>query len=263
MRAPTTPLPPHPGADLTVYYQHDDALRSRSVSTVVHSRQLQIPPPPPHIVADWEREISGPPGLEPGDVEALPLSRTRLRWPDLKLCVQAAIDWTQALGLPSVLSASDMALMACRGARYHHDAAQYGGFVFCNLFLSEDQGLDLHFPVLELRIPLCRGMAVVFDTGQPHAVIARGGTAFDRADFPPLRNCSQVFLTWEISLNHRTVAQALGVVFDTEPTTVASLTEAQLWYHGAPAQLCPATGDWAQPVGSYLHLTPDARLPEH
>ena len=263
MRAPTTSLPPNPCADLTAYYRHGDSLRSRSVSTVVHSQRLQIAAPPPHIVADWEREISGPPGLEPGDVEALPLSRTRLRWPDLKLCVQAAIDWTQGLGLPGVLSTSDMALMACRGARYHHDAAQYGSFVFCNLFLSEDQGLDLHFPALQLRIPLCRGEAVVFDTGQPHAVIARGGTAFDRADFPPLRNCSQVFLTWEISLDHPTVAQDLGVVFDTETTTVATLTEAQLWCHGAPAQLCPATGAWAQPVDSSLHLTQAARLPEH
>ncbi|MBC7619546.1 MAG: hypothetical protein H7293_11280 [Candidatus Saccharibacteria bacterium] len=246
MRALTTTSPPNACADLTAYYRHGDALRSRSVSTVVHSRQLQIPPPPPHVVADWEREISGPPGLKPGDVEALPLSRTRLRWPDLKLCVQAAIGWTQALGLPGVLSASDMALMACRGARYHHDAAQYGGFVFCNLFLSEDQGLDLHFPALELRIPLCRGIAVVFDTSQPHAVIARDSTAFDPADFPLLCNCSQVFLTWEISLDHPTVAQDLGVVFDPETTTVASLTEGQLWRQGVLAQVCPVTGAWVQ-----------------
>lgn len=263
MRAPTTPLPPNASADLTTYFRHGDALRSRSVSTVVHSRQLQIAAPPPHIVAGWEREISGLPGLEPGDVEALSLSRTRLRWPDLKLCIQAAIGWTQELGLPGVLGASDMALMACRGARYHHDAAQYGGAVFCNLFLSEDQGLDLHFPALQLRIPLCRGRAVVFDTGQPHAVIARDGTVFDPDDFAPLRNCSQVFLTWEISLDHPSVAQDLGVMFDTETTTAASLTEGQLWRHGAPAQVCPATGAWVQPVGSHLHLTQAALLPEH
>ncbi len=64
-------------------------------------------------------------------------------------CVQAVSDWTRApAGVPAVLAASDVALMACRGARYHHDGAQYGGMAFCNLFLSDDKGLDLHFPAI-------------------------------------------------------------------------------------------------------------------
>jgi hypothetical protein len=154
--------------------------------------------------------------LEAGDVEALPLARARMRWPDYSVCVQAAADWTHVLGLHNVLGSSDIALMACRGARYHHDAEQYGGSAFCNLFLSDDKGLDLHFPDIGLRIPLVRGTAVVFDTAQPHAVIPRGATdghGFHASDFPPELDCSQVFLTWELPIDNAHVAQALGILF--------------------------------------------------
>ena len=104
--------------------------------------------------------------------------------------------------------------MACRGARYHHDAEQYGNFAFCNLFLSEDKGLDLHFPNLNLRIPLARGTVVIFDTAQTHAVIPRGVSAshgFKASDFPPELDCSQVFLTWELPLAKPHVAEVLGI----------------------------------------------------
>ncbi len=82
---------------------------------------------------------------------------------------------------------NDIALIACRGARYHHDGEQYGGLAFCNLFLSEDKGLDVHFPALDLRIPLRRGTVMIFDTCQPHGVIRRGSYGFDLADFPRTR----------------------------------------------------------------------------
>lgn len=91
---------------------------------------VDVPVPPARLLADWEREISSRLVLEPGDVETMPLGRARARWPDYKRCVQAVSDWTCTLGLPEVLAASDVALMACRGARYHHDAAQYGGAAF-------------------------------------------------------------------------------------------------------------------------------------
>ena len=152
--------------------------------------------------------------LQPGDVESLPLHRARLRWSDYAACVQAVADWTSSLGLADVLTASHVALMACRGARYHHDAELYGDSAFCNLFLSEDKGLDLHFPalgLLGLRIPLQRGTAVIFDTGQPHAVIPRGGNDFNIADFPAKLDCSQVFLTWELPLANANLAELLQI----------------------------------------------------
>ena len=155
-------------------------MRSRSVSGLVLTGTADIPALPARLVADWEREIQHHLELEPGDVEELPLARARLRWPDYSRCVQAASEWAHTLGLAGLLASSDMALMACRGAHYHHDGAQYGGSVFFNVFLSEDKGLDLHFPSTGQRFALRRGTTVVFDTGQPHAVIPRGSNGFQQ-----------------------------------------------------------------------------------
>ena len=220
---------------------------SRSVSGVVLSGQVDVPAPPGRLLADWQRDILFQLQLEPGDVEALSLARARMRWPDYRLCVQAVADWTRALGLPGVLDSSDIALMACRGARYHHDGAQYGGMAFCNLFISEDRGLDLHFSATGHRIPLSRGTVVIFDTGQPHAVIKLGSTGFDVADFLPDQDCSQVFLTWELSIENVQVARALQVAFDVDPETALRLGDEQGWVSGAPAKICPDSGRWCQP----------------
>ena len=230
---------------LVAHFRHGDTIRSRSVSPVVHTATLNMPTPPVRLLADWEREISVHLGLAPGDVEQLPLARARARWPALRRCVQAATDWTHTLGLPDALLAdSDIALMTCRGARYHHDSAQYGGAAFLNLFISDDKGLDLHFPRSGHRIPLVRGTAVMFDTGQPHAVIPRHRNSFDPADFPPSLDCTQVFLTWELPIDHPQVAQALDISFDVDATAAATLVEEQLVLNGEAMQVCPATGRW-------------------
>jgi hypothetical protein len=202
----------------TIHYSQEDGMRSRSVSPIVLTATLDIPAPTARLTADWEREIALYLALEPGDVEALPFARARLRWPDYKLCLEAMANWTDAAGLQDALSTADIALMACRGARYHHDAEQYGSKAFCNLFLSEDKGLDLHFPQTGLRIPLTRGTAVVFDTGQTHAVIKRGSGDFNSADFPLGSDCSLVFLTWELPIENTSaektgVAKALQIEF--------------------------------------------------
>ncbi len=138
---------------LTSYFWSGDAIRNRSVSDIVLSGKVDVPVPPARLLADWEREISSRMVLEPGEVEEMPLARARARWPDYTHCIRAASDWTCSLGLPAVLASSDVALMACRGAKYHHDGGQYGGAAFCNLFLSEDRGLDLHFPSWAITFP--------------------------------------------------------------------------------------------------------------
>ena len=232
----------------TSYYWRGDAIRSRSVSDIVLSGRVDVPAPPARLVTDWEREISKRLGLEPGDVEALPLPRARTRWPDYRHCVQAALDWTRTLGLNDVLASSDVALMACRGVKYHHDGAQYSGAAFCNLFLSEDRGLDLHFAATGRRIPLARGTVVIFDTGQPHAVIQRGSGGFDVADFPADRDCTQVFLTWELPIENVQVSQALRIVFDIDLATAMRLGDEQVWLNGAPASVHPESGRWLQNI---------------
>ena len=231
---------------LTSHFWSGDAIRSRRVSDIVLSGSLDVPVPPVRLLADWEREIASRMVLEPGDVETMPLARARMRWPDYSRCVQAVSDWTSALGMPAVLAASDVALMACRGARYHHDAEQYGSAAFCNLFMSEDKGLDLHFPSLGRRIPLSRGTVVIFDTGQPHGVIQRHSSGFDAAEFAPDRDCTQIFLTWELPIENTHVAHALGVTFDTAPSTSLQLDVEQIRVNGEQAIVCPDSGRWCR-----------------
>ena len=238
------PLPSRGLDVLTSYFWSGEAIRSRSVSDVVLSGKVDVPVPPARLIADWERETSLRLGLEPGEVEALPLARTRARWPDYKYCTQAVADWARALGLPGMLGSSDVALMACRGAKYHHDGAQYGGAAFCNLFLTEDKGLDLHFPSIGHRVPLTRGTAVIFDTGQPHAVVQRNSSGFLVDDFTSDQDCTQVFLTWELPIEDAYVGRALQVTFDIDPSTSLQLNEEQVWLNGARANLCPHSGRW-------------------
>lgn len=237
--------PDHPSQNiLTSHFLSGDAIRSRRVSDVVLTGTVDIPVPTARLLADWEREIALYVDLEPGDVEVMPLARARARWPDYTRCVQAASDWSGALGMPGIIASSDVALMACRGARYHHDGAQYGSAAFCNLFLCEDQGQDLHFPSTGLRIPLTRGTVVMFDTGQPHGVIRRGSSGFDASDFTQDMDSVQIFLTWELPIEEAHVARALNVVFDVAPSSSLPLTEEQILVNGAPATLCPDTGSW-------------------
>ncbi|CAG4889583.1 hypothetical protein [Paraburkholderia saeva] len=229
---------------LTSFFWSGEAIRSRHVSDIVLSGIVDVPEPPLRLLADWQREIASHLVLEPGDVEVMPLARTLMRWPDYTRCVQTMSDWTSARGLPEVLASSDVALMACRGARYHHDGRQYGSAVFCNLFLSEDRGLDLHFPASGHRIPLTRGTAVIFDTGQPHGVIQRDSSGFNAAHFPPDEDRVQIFLTWELPVENTHVGHALRISFDVAPSTASQLNEEQVWLNGEPVTVCPDSGRW-------------------
>ena len=233
---------------LVSYFWSGDVIRSRSVSSVVLTGTVPIPAAPARLVADWERDIVRRLGLAPGEVEALPLARARMRWPDYKHCVEAVSDWMGTLGLHALPGACDVALMACRGAKYHHDGAQYGGMAFCNLFLSEDRGLDLHFPSTGHRIPLVRGTVVLFDTGQPHAVIERGSSGFKVTDFPADQDRTQVFLTWELPIENAGVGHALEITFDIDPSTSSRLDQEQLWRGSVPASVCPDSGRWCQDI---------------
>ena len=237
---------------LLARYWSGDALRTRSVSRTVHAGRVDVAAPPARLWADWERDVAAT--MEAGDVDTLPLARARMRWPDYPQAVQAAADWTRALGLENLLASCDVALMACRGARYHHDGAQYGGAAFCNLFLSEDKGLDVHFPGTGDRIPLRRGTVLLFDTGQPHGVVRRerktNGPLFDPDDYAPGTDCTQVFLTWELPIEDPRVAHAMGIVLDPVGITPLAVPvrpdvgESQIMVDGAPALVCPTSGRW-------------------
>lgn len=240
------PSPQHAHQAPVCFYRSGDAMRSRSVGPVVLSGHVAVPAPSARLVADWQRDTADRLDLAPGDVEPLSLARARMRWPDYLQCVQAISDWLRGFDLHQMLATSDVALMACRGAKYHHDGELYGGMAFCNLFLSEDKGLDLHFPASGQRIPLVRGTVVVFDTAQPHAVIARNSSNFAVSDFASDKDSTQVFLTWELPMEEPSMALALQVQFDVEPASALLLDEEQIRVNDTATTLCPATGVWCQ-----------------
>jgi hypothetical protein len=214
------------------------------VSDTVISGRVDVPAPSARLQADWKREIGLHLDLAPGDVEALPLARARTRWPSYNQCVQAAADWTRSIGLKEVLTTSDIALMATLGTKYHHDAEHYGGMAFCNLFLSEDCGLDVHFPATGHRIPIVRGAVVIFDTAQPHTIVERGNRGLNGAGFSPDQDRTQIFLTWELPIENTDVGRALGIVLDTDPAAALGLDEEQVWLNGARVSVCPDSGRW-------------------
>lgn len=206
------PVPPCPAQTLPVVrYGEGAEVRSRSVGGTVRGGVVDIPAPPQRLVADWERDIRQQLNLQAGAVEPLALARTRMRWPHISVVVDAVRGWLGAWGLQNSLHGADLALMACRGAPIHHDADQYGGAAFCNVFLSEDKGCDVLFPALGQRTALQRGTVLLFDTAQPHAVVRRGCSGFDAADFGDAADASQVFLTWELPIENPALLQALGV----------------------------------------------------
>jgi hypothetical protein len=229
---------------LRSFFWSGETLRSRDVSAVVLSGTVPVPALPARLVADCEREIDGQLDLAPGEVEALALARARARWPAYRQCLQMMSDWLHTRGLPTVLAATDPALMACRSVRYHHDGTHYGGAAFCNLFLSEDCGLDLHFPGADCRVPLSRGTVVIFDTGQAHALVERSSGKLYRADGHPAPAHTQLFLSWELSIEHTEVQHALHIALDIDPLTASRLDQAQVWLNGAPASVCPESGLW-------------------
>jgi len=229
---------------LTSSFRSGEVLRWRSVSARLASAVLDAPIAPPPISAQWHREIFSQLALEPGDIEAMPLARTGRRWPQLRRCIDLVAQWMIALGLPDVLGEASVALMASRGTRYHHDGARYGSKAFCNLFLSEASGAELHFPAAGQRIALERGTAVMFDTCQPHAIIKRSASGFAESDFAPERMVAQVFLTWELPIEHEQVQRALGIRIDVPAVTSSQGDEEQVWRNGVPVRLCPKTGGW-------------------
>ena len=203
-----------------------------------------MPALPARLAADCERDIAGQLDLAPGEVKALALARARTRWPAYRQYLQMLSDWLHTRDLPTVLAASDPALMACRSVRYHHDGTHYGGAAFCNLFLSEDCGLDLHFPGADRRVPLSRGTVVIFDTGQAHALVERSSGKLYCADGHPTPVQTQLFLSWELPIEHVEVQRALDIALDVDPLTASRLDQAQLWLNGAPARVCPESGQW-------------------
>ena len=68
---------------------------------------------------------------------------------------------------------------------------------------------------------------MLFDTGQPYAVIERSSSGFNLVDFLPDRDCTQVFLSWELPIRNVSVGRALGIAYDIDSLTSLLLDEMQ------------------------------------
>ena len=68
---------------------------------------------------------------------------------------------------------------------------------------------------------------MLFDTGQPYAVIERSSSGSNLVDFPPDRDCTQVFLTRELPIKNFNVGRTLGTAYDIDSLTSLLLDETQ------------------------------------
>lgn len=75
--------------------------------------------------------------------------------------------------------------LVSRGARPHTDVhnSEWHESLFC-VYVLEAGESDLYFPNLGLRIALKPGQLIIFDPGQPHAVVGSGAASFRNKDFP-------------------------------------------------------------------------------
>lgn len=98
--------------------------------------------------------------------------------------------------------------LACLGAGFHHDAADYPNFGFCVLWLTPDCGWDLYFPSIGKRIELRHGTVVLFDSALPHGVVIRGQEHYDPDAFA---EASIAMLISQDFPMHRVARRRLGV----------------------------------------------------
>lgn len=239
------PCPDVPGAGIRLHahFEQDGQRWRRPVSAQWHTTTLNLPAPPAWLQADWARRVQHDLALAPGDVEVLPWGQMRRRWVEHRQCQAAVAQWLSGLGLGELLADSAPTLMVCLGARYHHDAEQYSEALFCNLFLSDDAGLDLHFPATGQRLPLQRGTAVLFDPSQPHGVVARHAAGFEPATLSTEALAGQVFMSWELRPDPALWRRWLGVLMEPDPAGPGQ-PEAALRLDGAPVRVCPDSGGW-------------------
>lgn len=152
----------------------------RSVSDVVLTGRLTLPQPDVDMLCDWSAAYDS---SEPGIVEhAGP--RTHLGQDESLSAIEAAtLQWAASHGVEDLFSSAEITPLVCQGALFHTDALNFGEYLFCVVWLSDDVGLDLVFPNIETRIPLEFGTVILFDAAQPHGVVPRGRNTWNAAQY--------------------------------------------------------------------------------
>lgn len=152
--------------------------KSRTISSKIIQGHITLPPMSAEEADEWSKQIAPLGFVGKGEVANLG-PNTRLVTPEGQKAVK---QWLAGQGIVHTVSKNPASPLVCTGAQFHHDAEAYPTEVFCVVWLSDDTPWDLYFPYLDIRIPLKYGTTVLFDSAQPHGVVAHGETGFYEDD---------------------------------------------------------------------------------
>lgn len=156
--------------------------QARVISSSVFHSKLMLPNTAIGVSAGLTGVIVEDEPLDVGDVGTMRLGSDAVRrYEGVSTLIEMGLDYLRGIGIDPT-SSSQVAL-SCSGVGFHHDLAENPDKVFCVVWLGSLDSLDLVFPFLGLRIPLSYGTVVLFDSGQPHAVLARGANAYSADDY--------------------------------------------------------------------------------
>lgn len=225
---------------LQTYRDCPEGLLLRTIGDSVFHSVLNIPEPDHELACSWVEKLNQYPGFnEAGCIEAV--TGAMKGWSQFD-DVHAAVDaWLTAQGMSGVLSTSDASILGCFGAPFHADFSYFADYSFAVLWLNQDSNLDLYFPNIDKRVPLQLGTVVLFDGSQPHGVVDRGSEIYDGSNYFERSDPTQLFVSWDVSLEHATVATRLGI------TTHAVQTEhpeVGVTRQGALVTVDSKTGAW-------------------
>lgn len=223
-----------------------EADAARTIGSKVLTLSLQMNPPSADLEDRWRQapqfDWSGASG--PGRITVMS-PKHRLITDELSSAAQA---WLRSLGIDA--GTEKLSALACQGASYHHDAASYGGCAFLVVWHSEDAGWDLVLPQVDVRIPLVRDLAVIFDPALVHGVVLRGKSEFLEADFDSSFDMPRVFGCYscmDLPMDSVALRRHLGV-------SLLSPEEAELRF--------PLASDASHEIGDRVDVrTGELRLP--
>jgi hypothetical protein len=184
---------------------------SRSVSDVVITGKLELDALDAEALTNWSSSYSS---SQPGDVEAVRLSDGFGQHEDVRPIEEAILKWAASENLSEVFADAHVAPLVCQGANFHSDGVNFPGEAFCIVWISEQVGLDLLFPNINVRVPLEQGTVVLFDPAQPHGVVVKGASEWDAGVYyEKIVEPTQHLVSFDLDLLHDQLRQRMAVNF--------------------------------------------------
>lgn len=161
----------------------------RTISDRILSGKIKVPADQVKSADAWKKLQTH--CTNPADIRAIDADIIK-KHPLSPALLESAYAWLHATGLPDISDSVAASGALCKAALCHHDISGFGDNILCIVWLEKSAGLELVFPQLARRIPLHLGTIVVFDAGQPHAVLHAGDEVFEPMRYLELP--SQAFL---------------------------------------------------------------------